>query len=449
MASTMGSYTVATSGMAAMQTALSVTTNNISNVDTEGYTRQQSIQNNTSWATGYSGVEVQEIVQIRDRYVDEKYRNELAEARADDAFLTYASEIESIIGEVSDSGLEELIDPFFNAWEELAKSPDDASARVNVYETALALTDALNQADDELDDLQASINADIETAVDEINALSEQIAEMNEVISAKIASGETPTDLLDQRNLVLDELCALTGSSYIESDNGVVNVYFDHALLVSGDTYESISYALDPMTQTPSISWEETGQEIEPTSGQIEGMLRAGQEGTLQEAKDYLDTLATTIAEMVNASHESGYDLDGNTGTSFFITSDGSDTFTADNITVNSELENSDLIVASSTTATGGNTIALEIAALRDTAGIAEQAQEMVDWIANDISTATTSLETHTLVTEQLLTQKSSTMGVSLDEEMANLLVYQQAYNASAQVFQLLDELVELVINGM
>ncbi len=449
MASTMGSYTIATSGMATMQTALSVTTNNISNVDTDGYTRQQSIQSNTSWTTGYSGVEVQEIVQIRDRYVDEKYRTELAEARADDAFLTYASEIESIIGEVSDSGLEDLIDPFFNAWEELAKSPDDASARVNVYETALALTEAINQADEELSDLQTSINTDVASAVDQINALSEHLADMNTQISAKIASGETPTDLLDQRNTVLDELCALTGSSYIESDNGTVSVYFDHALLVSGDTFESISYSVDPQTQTPTITWETSGKEIEPTSGQVEGMLRAGQEGTLEQAKDYLDTLASTISEMVNASHESGYDLEGNTGTAFFVTTDGSDTFTAGNISVNPDLEDSDLIAASSSTASGGNTIALEIAALRDTAGIVEQAEEMVEWIANDISTATNSLETHTLVTEQLETQKTSTMGVSLDEEMANLLVYQQAYNASAQVFQLLDELVDLVINGM
>lgn len=453
MAGTMGSYAIASSGMTAMQTALSVTTNNISNVDTAGYTRQSSIQSNTAWSNSYegvgTGVEVQEIIQIRDKYVDERYRTELAAANAENAALVYSSEIESIIGRVSNEGLEDIIDPFFNAWESLSKDPGDAPARTLVYESGLALVETLNAADEELTELQAGINDELSATVTSINILTSEIAQLNEKIVAKYADNETPTDLLDERNVKLDELCALTGAKYFDSDNGSLTVYLDNAVLVNGNKSNEVELDIEASTKTPTLIWSESGSEIEVSSGYVEGLMRVGQDGTLQEARAYLDTLAETVATMVNAAHETGVGLEGSTGVSFFVTQNGYDSFTAGNISINVNLEDTNLIAASSSGSAGDNNIALEIAALRDTAGIADQAQRMVSWIADINSLSGSNLETTTLIWEQLSTQRESSMSVNLDEELSNLLLYQQAYNASAQVLQLLDELVDLVINRM
>jgi len=449
----MGSYGIASSGMTAMQTALSVSTNNITNVDTNGYTKQSSINANTSWSNSTSGVgsgvEVQEIIQIRDKYVDEKYRTELATVNGENAALVYTSEIESIINEISGDGLTDIIDPFFNAWEELAKSPDDPAARALVLENGISLVEALGSADEKLSEIQDGINSELAIAVDRTNTLAGEIADLNEQIIAGIANNEIPTDLIDERNLLLDELSGLTGCSSFESESGSVTVYVENAVLISGNVSHDIELYVEPTSQNPSILWSESGSDLELSSGQVEGLLRIGQEGTLYESQEKLDTLSRTIADMVNTSHEAGYGLEGETGTAFFVTDNDETTFTAENISVNPDLENTDLIAVSKEGSVGDNTIALEIAALRDTAGISDQAQDMVDWIANLNSLSESELDTKLLTLEQLFNERSSTMGVNLDEEMSNLIMYQQAYNASAQVLQVIDELVDLVINGM
>jgi len=140
----------------------------------------------------------------------------------------------------------------------------------------------------------------------------------------------------------------------------------------------------------------------------------------------------------------------GQVGCAFFTSSDDNQNLSASTIQVNSDLlSNSDLLVTSIDGSIGDNAIALEISALRDTVGIADKSKKIIGWIANKNSLLTTSINTTNLIVDQLNIERSSSMQVNMDEELANLMMYQQSYNANAQVLKVIDELVDLVINRM
>ena len=451
MAGTMGSYSVASSGMYTSQTFMNVTTNNITNADTNGYTRQMSISSDLgSHGSKGAGVQVQEIVQIRDRYVDEKYRNELSDLTSQNTELTYSSEIENILNTVCSDGLELVIDPFFNAFEELAKDPDDPASRLMVIENGLALVETIQNANEELIEMQQGMNAELEQSIIQVNMLAKELADLNVSIVQESSEESTPTDLLDERSLVIDQLTALTGCSNTLHSDGTVSVYLNGKALVYGEVYSELEVDIVPMTQVPSVVWKESGDDFKASSGKIHGLLNVSHEGTLEDALDQLNTLAVMIAENVNAVHQSGTDMYGQVGCAFFTSSDDNQNLSASTIQVNSDLlSNSDLLVTSIDGSIGDNAIALEISALRDTVGIADKSKKIIGWIANKNSLLTTSINTTNLIVDQLNIERSSSMQVNMDEELANLMMYQQSYNANAQVLKVIDELVDLVINRM
>jgi len=274
------------------------------------------------------------------------------------------------------------------------------------------------------------------------------IAGLNKQISTSEFSGGNANDLRDEREQDLENLGSLVSFSSSTGANGSVNVAIGGQTLVSGD---QVADTLQTYSGTNGNLYVQTaagGVPLTLTGGSMQGTI-AARDGTLATLQSGVDTLAGTLITQVNALHSAGYSMTGSTGANFF---NGSN---AGTITVNAALAaNPSLIQASgSATATGDNTVALQIAQLasaNETAlgGQTFQASytQMVGAMGDDLQTANDQVSSQSSVSQMLATQQSSVSGVSVDEEMTNLMSFQKAYEASSELVQTVNAMLETTI---
>jgi flagellar hook-associated protein 1 FlgK len=212
---------IGVTALRAQQTALSVTGHNIANANTPGYSRQVAnmqtnfalpVPSNNRWVGAGqigTGVSVSEVKRVRDQFIDWQIRQEsgvLEEWRARHDTLT---QIETVFMEPMDTGLSELLNNFWNSWQDLSKSPDSSPVRTTVKETAIALAEAFRHSYERLENIEEGLKENMEILKNEANSLLSQIAALNEQIKFITTGGHNPNDLLDQRDLLLDRLAEL------------------------------------------------------------------------------------------------------------------------------------------------------------------------------------------------------------------------------------------------
>lgn len=487
MASTFGGYNIAYSGMYANQSALTVTSQNLSNVNTAGYSRQQIATSEvlvatSSQTTVSSGVAVSEVTRARNQLLDSSYRGYNADSSywsTKSGMLEYAQEIldefSANDGSGSD-GLQTTIQKFFDSWETLSTSSDSQTARQEVVEYATALLDTLTDIDDQLAELQQDACNSARDIVADINNIAEQVAALNiQIVKAEAANAEA-SDLRDQRDYLLDQLSAYTNFSTQEQDNGSVTVFIGGTTLVNYDNTHEVSITGDGSTDKPlTILWRETGEMLKITTGTLKACLEdadqtgietitdvdtydftTGAVSSISNVRQALNALTTTIAVKVNEIHSSGTDLEGNAGADFFVVIDADKTLSISNIQVNPDIVNNlDKLVTGTTGQSGDNTIAVAIAdlsnaALYSFAGVSEDSDDfyasIISWLGTEGSTASAQYDTASTLTTQVDNQRQSISSVSMDEEMSNMIMYQNAYGASARVLSVMDGLVASLI---
>jgi flagellar hook-associated protein 1 FlgK len=276
------------------------------------------------------------------------------------------------------------------------------------------------------------------------NQLLSGIASLNQQISSAQFSGGTANDLLDAREQDLEKLSQLTNITTSPTANGSVDVSIGGQALVTGyqvaDTLQTYTAAGGQMLVQTATG----GVPLTLTGGSMQGTIDA-RDGTLATLQSRLNTLAGTLITQVNGIHNGGYSLTGSTGANFF---DGTD---ASTITVNAALAaNPNLIQTSgSATASGDNTVVFQLAQLGSNPQSALGNQTFNDnydatvvALGNSLSTANTQVTNQTAVTQMLSTQRSSISGVSVDQEMTNLMMFQRAYEASAKLVSTVDTLM-------
>lgn len=450
--------------LATNQVWLQTIGHNVANVDTPGFSRQKVAvtttypQETTIGLIG-SGVKATRIYQIRDEFLTQQYRSEnkdVGEWTAQEKTLT---QIESILNEPNDDSLGSLLDQFWSSWSDLAKPENvsSASARLNLVSVTNVLTDGLHTVYSKLEDMRKSIDTDVKMVVDEVNLLTGSIASLNKQIVSAEHGGETANDLRDQRALLIDELSNYVDVNTNQQKNGATTVYIGAMAIVEGDK----SYNIDTKSSksgnltTSTIVWEGTSQVIKNVAGELKGLLETRDE-TIPGYLESLDELAATLVREINSRHSTGYDLNNNTGINFFDPTRVS----AGNISLNIDVENNvDMIAAKQSDdpdAVGDNSNALAIAALKDallmtnnTTTVSEYYSALLGAIGVDSANATRLRENHTLLLHQIENQRQSIQGVSLDEEMTQIIKYQQAYDAAARVITTMDEALDTVINYM
>jgi flagellar hook-associated protein 1 FlgK len=451
--------------MQAQMTGVEVAGQNLANVNTTGYSRQRvNIQTSPdittgigSEGTGANAASIQQIVntllnsQVQGQQSTSGYWNGQQSALQSaqnglDEFLNGSASTSSTTSATSDSstGLASQLSGLFSAFSAVATSPTSTTARQALVGQAQTLATTFNNVSTQLGSLKTALNSSLSDNVGSANKLLSGIATLNQQISAAEFSGGTANDLRDEREQDLENLSQLTNITTSTETNGAVDISIGGQALVTGYKVSDTLQTYDAGGGQMLVQTATGGQPLTLTGGSMQGTIDA-RDGTLATLQNNVNTLAGTLITQVNAIHGGGYSLTGSNGANFFNGTDAS------TITVNAALAgNPNLIQTSgSATAAGDNSVALQLAQLGSTAQAALGSQTFNDnydatvaALGDSLQTANTQVTNQTAVSQMLSTQRSSVSGVSVDEEMTNLMTYQRAYEASAQLVTTMNTLM-------
>jgi flagellar hook-associated protein 1 len=360
--------------------------------------------------------------------------------------------VQAGFNEAAGNGLQSAMSGFFNSVTQLSANPSSVPVRQNVLTAAQGLAQTFNNAATNLATLRTSQDQQVPTVVQQINTLAQNIAELNLRIGQFQSSGQNPGILEDQRNVLIHQMSSLVNVTMVDSGKGQVSIStaLGAALVVGGQDF-SLKTATNAQGTQDVLASDGTNLTAAIDAGQLGGILRV-RDQAIPTLQTKLDTLANGIATAVNAVHVAGTDLNGNPGTNLF-TIPGTVAGSAANIKV--AITDPKLIAASQSgagAAVGDNANALAIGKLQGQNIV--NGQTPVDYYANtvsqlgsDIQLATTQRDTQAAVVGQLQTQRNSVSGVSMDEEAANLVRFQRAYQAAARVVSTIDQMTQTAIN--
>ncbi len=443
------------------QKAIEVTAHNIANVNTPGYSRQQLIMEAKTPTSTYAGqlgtgVEGTHVERIVDRYLGDQINESAQSLGRWDAQRKEMEKVEIVFDESSGYGLNNAMSEFWDAWASLSNPMVSTNARQILQGEGENLANTFNSIYSELQEIQNDTDASISEAVDKINDLASQIDDLNRRIESIEASGENPNDYRDQRDQLLKELSSLIDFSSSESSDGIVTI-----TLGDGNNLVDASGAFSLVaTDTDSDGFIDIAWDSAPTvainssieGGNLKGWLET-RDTIIPDYLTQLDTLAVTLMNEVNAIHSSGYGLNDLVSRDFFTGTGAADISLSADIAA----DPNNIAVAQSNDGSrglsGDNTNALAIASLQNSllmngnsATFDDYYNSIVSNVGIKVNEANQYYEHQDSMDAYLEEYRQSISGVSLDEEMVNLIKFQHAYDASAKLITAVDEMLDSLI---
>ena len=462
MGSISGLFNIAMLSLQAQQAAMQVTGHNIANVNTPGYSRQNVIFSETpptDGSPGQIGTGVR-AVEVRRRY-DQFIEAQIAQANQDfgslEARKNVLDRVELLFNDTQGLGLGQSLDDFFLSLQDLANNPTGTAERTMVLRRAETLSSRFNQTASELTRIQNDLNAQIGQEVSEVNLLAAQIADLNEKITQAEISGQNANDYRDMRGNLLNEMSAKIDIAYFEDNSGQVTVFTGGGFsLVEGRNVRSLSVEDtdgDGFNNVlfPTSSSVSTDISTRIQGGKLEGLI-AMRDVQIPDAQNQLDQLAFSFVTEMNAQHQAGYGLDGTTGNDLFAPLAGAQG-AASLMTVS--LTDTNKVAASATVEglPGDNTNALALIELQNqltmnggSSTFHDYYKDIVQGIGSTLQQTERDYDAQEFTLQQMDAMRESTSGVSIDEEMANLMKFQRAFEASAKLIALADEMLQTVI---
>ncbi len=429
------------------QSAIDTTAKNIANINTEGYKRRRVEMTNT---TGLSNVnsylERDDLSRIRNIFVDNRLRMEHENLGKYETSQMVLNNIESIFGEPLDSGLQNIMMEFWKAWNDLANNPESQTAKTVVKDKAVMMTNTFNRIHSDFRNLQEQIGFDINEKVSEVNQLIEQIGSLNQRLSA-----DSSADLLDQRDALIDKLSELIDIDIREYSNREITISLSGQILIS-QNYSSklvstVNYSNNFSFYEFHVENGETPLDID--GGSLGALLKVNNQD-IPEYIEQLNTLAKTMANRVNQVHSLGYNIYGKNKVNFFE----SNVQGAADFRVSSDILNdpSRIATAQSSGSSGDNTIALAIYDIQNEklingATLSDFYGSLISNVGSQVREATFLTESQTKIVENLQNQRDAISGVSLDEEMAALIQYENAYMAASRLIQAADTMIKALLD--
>lgn len=480
---------VARLGMQAQQKALDVTAHNVANANTPGYSRQIARMVTTApipvaGTRGMmgSGVKIADISRIRDSFLDMQIRHETQTLGRWEAKAQILDLIERVFMEPSETGFNSILSKFFDSWQELSLNPESTPVRAALVENATHMVNSIKHINEQLKTIRSDIDETIRLKVMEINTYAEQIKNLNIQITRMVSVGDIPSDLMDRRDLLIDELSKIVQVTALETDSGAINIFLGGRALVREGTVNKLTLKPDDnydggWPPADRIVWERDESDAFIGSGTLRGLLDVRNEN-LRGYMESFESMAWGIVNAVNQLHGEGMNLQGQQGEAFFV-GDHLET-----LSVNPVLRiNPGKIAASAIPADwdpanpkpnpGDGTNALRIAQLRHTVLVFDPEKDIKERLAlpgaGEVGTTTLEnyyrdviarlgvdaqesnrmVENQEALLELMIQRRDSISGVSLDEEMANMIQFQLAFQASARMITTIDELLDTVINRM
>lgn len=451
MSSITGIMANALRGLNTYTTAINVANSNITNVNSEGYTRQVAVIQ----STGTGSSDVSGVRRVYDSFLAAQIINANQELGKWTAGQECLSGIEEIFTSDDDStGLDSVMTDFWNSWEDLVGDPSSSTVRSTLAAAARSLADTFNLMSGSLGRMQESIDEEIAATASSINQYLKQIAGLNEQLARAGNSDEAVNTLNDEIDSLVSSLSSLIDISTYENSRGQICVQTtDGHTLVEGGTAWTLSTATNSASGLLDVTLTDGSGTSEVITDDISGGELAGylevRDELIPEYQSNLDELANAVITAVNKLHEAGYDLNGDAGAAFFTGTGAGDIAVSSAI-----LDDPGKIAASSDGSAGGSTQAEAIASLQDSClldGGKSTCEEYYETLATKIGEKVNSVESNynvqTEAVEFYESRRESVSGVSLDEEETKLVLYQNAYSASAKLISILDEMLEMVID--
>jgi flagellar hook-associated protein 1 len=450
---------ISSNALEADEGALEVTSNNIANANTPGYTREVPVLTETApvqvGSLSYGqGVTLENIQSISDPVLQLSIQQETSVQGQLTSFTNAMDQVQSLFNETDSVGLQSAMSQFFDSLQSLSTDPTSASLGQAVLSAGQNLSTSFHQTASSLTQIQSGLNQNVTQDVSQINQLTSQIAQVNGQIQSLQAQGSDVGTLQDQRTELVNQLSNLTGLSVTNNAGGNYTLSTQNgSLLVVGNQSFNLTTQVNSTTGMQDVYANGTDITSTITQGDLGGLIQA-RDTSIPNALNSLNTLAYNLVNAVNTQSTAGYDSAGNAGVDFFtpLTS-GSVTGAASQISV-AITDPSQIATSSAATATGSNGNVLALANVQNQAmtglggeTVTDYYSNLVDNIGNQVSSANSQQTTASAVMEQLQNQLTSVSGVSIDEEAANLVQYQNAYEASAQVISLVNQLMQTTIN--
>jgi flagellar hook-associated protein 1 len=446
------SLATALSGLMAEQGALQTTTNNVANVNTPGYSREVPVLVTSDPIvvdplTFGTGVKLQSIESIRDPILEARIQQETQTQGQLGALVSALSQAQvGFTSTTADIGT--AISTFFDSVNQLSTSPADLSLRQGVLTAAGNLATAFNVTANNLSTQRNDIDRNVQQSVSQINQLTQQIAQLNVQVSNLENVGQSAGSFVDQRTQLIDQLSSLVDVSVIPSDGTLTLTTANGTALVAGAQSFQLSTQPDPSGVQHIYA---QGQDVTSAivSGQLGGELQA-RDQQIPALQSQIDTLAAGLANSVNGVQAAGFDLSGNAGTPLFNPPPAGGKGAASGLKV--AITDPALLAASSDGTVGSNGNAEALYALRNQGIIQGQSPTVYySSIVFNVGTATANANAEqsasSLVLQQFNDQRAAISGVSLDQEAANMVQFQQAYSASAQIVSTINSMMQTVIN--
>lgn len=512
----MGSLYVGTSGLQTSQNALNTTAHNMSNLDTQGYVRQQVLLGTREYNTlsiNASSVSNQQIGlgvvfsatrEVRSHFLDMRYRREAGRSSFYEVSANALEEIQELIGEIDKVSFAEAYDGLCTAVEELAKYPEDTVNHGLLVHKASAFIERANAVYQGLMDYQDDLNLDVANMVNTINEYGVQINEINnQIMNIEVGGTEHANDLRDTRNLLIDELSKLVNIDTKEDVDGFLTIKIEGNDFVKRGIVYEIGVQADVNTgfytpfwlsNAPSYinadgftSYHIEGCEVfnlkEPISSDLNtdiGSLKAtllargDHHATYADLED-VDTYNRDIAQSLMMNVEAEFDqlvhqitskmneiIEGGGYPHLFEKVSESDRWTTGNIILNPDLVKESALLKF---IKDDNSVDYELteklqAAFKEeiyslnpnvetVASFVGYYSNLVDQIANNGSIYNDLVEYQQLTVTETENARQQIMGVSSDEELTNMVKFQNAFNASSRYINVVDELLEHLINTL
>src|SRR5579862_548495 len=453
MSSLLGIMSIATGALGAEEGALDATTNNVANANTPGYSRQQVVLAESDpvaiGSTIYgTGVSLEKLQSLRDPILQLRIQEETQQQGQLNAYVTAMQQAQvQFSSSSSDIGTE--ISNFFSSLNQLSTDPTNLSLRQGVLTSAANVASAFNNTSNNLNQQRSSIDLQVGQDVSQINVLTGQIASLNIQLSQMQGVNQDASALVDHRDVLIGQLSNLVDVSEIQSDNGLtLTTANGTALVVAGQ-----SFALS--TQSTASGMQDIyAQGTDITSklscGELAGLIQV-RDQTIPGVLSQLDTLAAGLANNVNTANALGYTTvqNGNgtlqAGGNIFVAPPVSGAGAASSMAV--AITDPSLIAASSdNTAPGSNgnlanLLGVQNQAIANGQNPTDYYSNIVYQVGNDVSNASAELDSSKVIMNQLQDQRGSIAGVSLNEEAANMVQYQNAFDAAAQVVTTINDM--------
>ena len=446
---------MASNALRLFQRALDTTGHNIANVNTPGYSRQ-TVEFKTQvpltfysegWKALGTGVNLSAIARIRDAYLEASARDNSGNLGKYQTLAGALKQIEGAFNEPGDQGIASALDQFFDSWSALGSNPNDAAARTQVQNAGALLTSRVRGTWTQLQSSAGQLQSSMTTTLTQVNNLGAKIADLNTQIRQYAASGGSPNDLLDQRDAAVRELSGLVDTQVQTFQDGSYAVYVSNYPLVdSAGARPMPNNSFDAKTST----FVADGITYTVKGGELAGLFQSFTAVNDQMAQ--LDTFANELRTQFNTVHETGIDQDGNTGVDFF--NDAAPQTGAIDFDLGAAVKASPRAIAAGTTgAPGDGGLALVFSQMRDTQFLSLGNQSFQGYYSANVSQVGSqaayyqnALDTESAVGEQITNQVQATSGVSLDDEMAEMMKYQRSYQAAAKALTVFDQVTQDLI---